>query len=56
MEIQINVLSTKALREAQENPAEHKNLVVRVAGFSAYFVEMHRDAQEDLISRTVLDM
>ncbi|MDR2356742.1 MAG: hypothetical protein LBD92_01450 [Oscillospiraceae bacterium] len=56
MEIQINVLSTATLREAQQNPGEYKNLVVRVAGFSAYFVEMHRDAQEDLISRTVLEI
>jgi formate C-acetyltransferase len=56
MEIQINVLSTKTLREAQNNPGEYKNLVVRVAGFSAYFVEMHLDAQEDLISRTVLEV
>ncbi|MDR1328156.1 MAG: hypothetical protein LBK23_00960 [Oscillospiraceae bacterium] len=56
MEIQINVLSTETLRAAQRNPGEYKNLVVRVAGFSAYFVEMHLDAQEDLINRTVLDV
>jgi formate C-acetyltransferase len=54
MEIQINVLSAKTLRAAQERPDEYKNLVVRIAGFSAYFVEMHRDAQEDLINRTEL--
>jgi formate C-acetyltransferase len=56
MEIQVNVLSTATLREAQKNPGEYKNLVVRVAGFSAYFVEMHPAAQEDLISRTVLEI
>ncbi|MCL2226612.1 MAG: hypothetical protein FWB97_03165 [Oscillospiraceae bacterium] len=56
MEIQINVLSTETLRNAQKNPSQHKNLVVRVAGFSAFFVEMHIDAQEDLINRTVLEM
>ncbi len=56
MELQINVISSETLRDAQKRPEEYKNLVVRVAGFSAYFVEMHVAAQNDLISRTVLEM
>jgi pyruvate formate-lyase/glycerol dehydratase family glycyl radical enzyme len=56
MELQINVISAKTLKDAQERPEDYKNLVVRVAGFSAYFVEMHIAAQNDLISRTVLEM
>ncbi len=56
MEIQVNVLSAETLKDAQTKPDEYKNLVVRVAGFSAYFVEMHVAAQNDLISRTVLEM
>ena len=56
MEIQINVLSTETLRNAQKRPEDYKNLVVRVAGFSAFFVEMSLEAQEDLIGRTVLEM
>jgi formate C-acetyltransferase len=56
MELQINVISAETLIEAQKNPEEYKNLVVRVAGFSAYFVELHVTGQNDLISRTVLEM
>ena len=56
MEMQINVVSADTLRAAQENPEEYKNLVVRVAGFSAYFVELHETGQNDLISRTELSM
>ncbi|MDR2355821.1 MAG: hypothetical protein LBE16_06465 [Clostridiales Family XIII bacterium] len=56
MELQINIVSAKTLRDAQRNPENYKNLVVRVAGFSAYFVELHPDGQEDLIRRTELAM
>jgi formate C-acetyltransferase len=56
MELQINVVSSDVLREAQKNPDKHKNLVVRVAGFSAYFVELHITGQNDLIKRTELLM
>jgi pyruvate formate-lyase/glycerol dehydratase family glycyl radical enzyme len=54
MEMQINVVSSEILREAQKDPDKHKNLVVRVAGFSAYFVELVPGSQEDLIRRTEL--
>jgi formate C-acetyltransferase len=50
-EAQFNVVSTEVLRKAQENPDEYRNLVVRIAGYSAYFVELTRDCQNDLISR-----
>jgi len=56
MEMQINVISAETLRAAQKNPDDYRNLVVRVAGFSAYFVELHEDGQNDLISRTELAM
>ncbi|HHX73522.1 MAG TPA: glycyl radical protein, partial [Firmicutes bacterium] len=56
MEMQINVVSAETLRDAQKNPDNYKNLVVRVAGFSAYFVELHIDGQNDLIRRTELAM
>jgi pyruvate-formate lyase len=45
------VVSTDVLRKAQREPDEYRNLVVRIAGYSAYFVELTRDCQEDLISR-----
>jgi formate C-acetyltransferase len=56
MELQINVISAETLKDAQKHPENYKNLVVRVAGFSAFFVELHITGQNDLISRTVLDM
>lgn len=56
MEIQLNVISAETLKDAQKNPEAYKNLVVRVAGFSAYFVELHITGQNDLISRTELSM
>ena len=52
MEMQINVVSADILKAAQRKPDEHKNLIVRVAGFSVYFVELHENNQNDLISRT----
>jgi len=54
MEVQINVVSAETLKDAQKRPEQYKNLVVRVAGFSTYFVELHADSQNDLISRTEL--
>ena len=56
MELQINVISAETLRNAQKDPESYKNLVVRVAGFSAYFVELHITGHNDLISRTELSM
>ena len=56
MELQINVVSADTLRSAQENPKEYQDLVVRVAGFSAYFVEVYKAAQDDLIRRTEMSI
>ena len=52
--IQFNVVSRETLIEAQKNPEKYKTLVVRVAGYSAYFVELCKDVQDEIISRTVL--
>ena len=56
MELQINIVDAKTLRAARENPEEYRDLVVRVAGFSAYFVELSKAGQADLISRTELGL
>jgi formate C-acetyltransferase len=56
MELQINVVSAETLRAAQKNPKEYQDLVVRIAGFSAYFVEVYKAAQDDLIRRTELSV
>lgn len=50
--IQFNVLNTDTLREAQKHPENYRNLLVRIAGYSAYFTELTKDLQDDIISRT----
>jgi formate C-acetyltransferase len=50
--VQFNVLSADTLRAAQANPEEHRNLIVRVAGYSDYFVDVGRALQDEIISRT----
>ena len=52
MQVQFNVVSTKALREAQKDPEKYKSLVVRIAGFSTYFVTLNENTQNDFIKRT----
>ena len=52
MQVQFNVVSTKTLHEAQEQPDKHEDLIVRIAGFSVYFVEMGKPMQDDFITRT----
>lgn len=51
LEVQYNVVDAKTLRKAQEHPEDYHNLVVRIAGFSAYFVDMTTEMQNDIISR-----
>ncbi len=50
--IQFNVVDTDTLRRAQAAPAEYRDLLVRVAGYSDYFVDLDRYHQEEIISRT----
>lgn len=50
--IQFNVLNTDTLREAQKHPEQYGNLLVRIAGYSAYFTELSKDLQDDIIART----
>ena len=52
--MQFNYLDNKTLVDAQEKPKEHRDLVVRVAGYSAFFVELCQDVQNEIISRTML--
>ena len=42
----------KTLRAAQKEPEKYRDLLVRVAGYSAYFVTLNKETQEDIISRT----
>jgi len=52
MEVQYNVVSSDDMRAAQKDPAAYRDLVVRIAGYSAYFVELSERMQNDIISRT----
>jgi formate C-acetyltransferase len=51
-ELQINVVDTATLRAAQKNPEQYRDVVVRVAGFSEFFVNLTPDMQEEIIART----
>ena len=50
--LQFNVLNQETLLAAQKDPQKYRNLIVRVAGYSAYFVDLSPDLQNDLIART----
>ena len=50
--IQFNVVSAETLREAQKHPEKYRDLVVRVAGYSAFFVDLDVNTQNDIITRT----
>lgn len=52
MHVQFNVIDRDTLLAAQQNPQQHQDLVVRVAGYSAQFVVLAKEVQDDIISRT----
>lgn len=52
MHMQFNVVSRETLLDAQAHPENYKNLVVRVAGYSALFTTLSRSLQDDIINRT----
>ena len=51
--IQFNVVDEETLRDAQAHPDKHTDLIVRVAGYSDYFVDIGKELQEEIIARTV---
>jgi len=53
-EMQFNYLDNETLIDAQQHPDEHRDLIVRVAGYSAFFTELCKDVQDEIISRTML--
>lgn len=50
--VQYNVVDRKTLVDAQEHPDKHRDLIVRVAGYSAFFVGLSKETQDDIIERT----
>lgn len=51
--VQFNVVDPKTLKDAQENPQDYQDLIVRVAGYSAYFVDLSKGLQDSIIARTL---
>ncbi|MDO5516981.1 MAG: formate C-acetyltransferase/glycerol dehydratase family glycyl radical enzyme [Clostridium sp.] len=54
MHVQFNIMSSETMKAAQKKPEDYKDMLVRVAGYSAYFVELGKPLQKDLIQRTEL--
>jgi pyruvate-formate lyase len=51
--LQFNMLNRERLLEAQKNPAEHADIIVRVCGYSASFVYLSRETQDEIIARAI---
>ena len=51
-QLSVTVVSREELLDARENPDAHRNLIVRVGGFSEYFVNLPPELQENVIART----
>lgn len=51
-QVQFNILNTDTLRDAMEHPERYRDLVVRLAGYSVFWVDLSRDVQEEIIART----
>lgn len=54
-QMQFSYVSNETLRAAQLRPDDYRDLMIRVAGYSAFFVELCKDVQDEIISRTMLD-
>ena len=55
-QLQLNTLNVESLRDAQIHPERHKNLIVRVWGWSGYFCELEREYQDHVIARHIYKM
>ena len=53
-QMQFNYLDNETLLDAQKHPENHRDLIVRVAGYSAFFIELCKDVQDEIISRTMI--
>ncbi|WP_288341954.1 glycine radical domain-containing protein [uncultured Dubosiella sp.] len=50
--VQYNIVSKATLLDAQAHPEKHRDLIVRVAGYSAFFNVLSKKTQDDIIGRT----
>jgi pyruvate-formate lyase len=55
-QVQFNMVGSDEMRDAQEHPTAHRDLVVRVSGYSAQFIDLSDTAQDEIISRTEFEM
>ena len=55
MHVQFNVVDRNTLIDAQNNPDKHKDLVIRVAGYSAHFTKLAKETQDNIIARTEME-
>jgi formate C-acetyltransferase len=56
MQMQLNVVSSKTLKDAMVHPENYQNLLVRISGYNAYFVTLNREMQIELIERAEFGM
>jgi formate C-acetyltransferase len=54
--VQFNIHSREELLDAREHPENHKNLLVRVGGYSAYFIDLPPGLQAEIVNRTMHEM
>jgi pyruvate-formate lyase len=54
--IQYNILDSEQLKEAKAHPEEYQDLIVRIGGFSAYFVQLSKGIQDDVIYRSEFEL
>lgn len=50
--MQLNVTSSETLRAAQKEPEKYADLMVKVAGYNAYFTHLSKELQDSIIART----
>ena len=55
-QVQFNMVDSGTLKEAQERPEKHRDLVVRVSGYSALFTLLSDTAQDEIIGRTEFEL
>nr|MBP9531425.1 hypothetical protein [Syntrophaceae bacterium] len=54
--VQFKMVDSEVLRDAQQHPEKHRDLFVRVSGYSAEFVGLSEIAQDEIISRTEFEI
>ena len=54
-QMQFSYVDNEVLKKAQIEPDKYRDLIIRVAGYSAYFVELCKEVQDEIISRTILE-